>query len=170
MVSLKKNRPLLQTGHCVISDYEIGWMESVLSDAALRAGVSLPFKHEIAQAIMMYLEMGCTLQSMPLNFLFSRIQETLQEVGLPLIARHLRKQTPPVMISLDEIAKEDPMPLFFYAKLHERIAKLRHLGLTSYQFSGLRECALTLGARRRDCPSSQRMQREISAFLESSAA
>ena len=56
MIAFKHNLPLLQTGYCVISDYGVEWIERVLQDAADRAGVKLPFRDEIARAVLLYLE------------------------------------------------------------------------------------------------------------------
>ena len=39
MIAFKNKRPLLQTGHCVISDYDREWLETVLQQAADAAGV-----------------------------------------------------------------------------------------------------------------------------------
>ena len=89
----------------------------------------------------------------------------LEEVGLPLIASHLRNQTPPVEISLDSLAGEAPLPLFFYTELNTRLQDLQRLGLTSYHFSGKKRCSLLLGSRRRACPTQRRALAELDAFL-----
>ena len=110
MIAFKNNRPLLQTGHCVISDYDATWLEDVLQQAADAAGVSLPFRGEIARAILLYLEEQCPLHAVPLDYLFQRIARMLRQAGLPLIADHLRLQTPPVVIDLRAMAEQSPLP------------------------------------------------------------
>ena len=40
MIAFKNKRPLLQTGHCVISDYDATWLEDVLQQAADAAGAA----------------------------------------------------------------------------------------------------------------------------------
>ena len=119
MIAFKNNRPVLQTGHCIISDYGQDWLEDVLQQAADEAGVSLPCRREIAQAVLMYLEEACPLHAVPLDYLFARIARMLRQAGLPLIADHLRTQTPPVRIDLKALAQESPLPLFFYNELSQ---------------------------------------------------
>ncbi len=165
MITIKQYRPYLQTGHCVISEYDWRWMEGMLCDAAQRAGTYLPCSAEIAQGIMLYLEHECPLASVPLEYLFERMRRLLCEIGLPLIAEHLHKQTPPIDIELDALAGESPLPLFFYTELRRRMDSLRNLGLTTYHFSGRKRCSLTLGARRRACPAQRRALAELDAFL-----
>lgn len=170
MITLAPRRPLLQTGHCVISDYDWRWVEQILQDAARQAGTTLPCSTEIAQGIMLYLEQECPLQTVPLEYFFERMRRLLVEIGLPLVAAHLRKQTPPVDIKLDTLAGEAPLPLFFYTALRRRMDSLRSLGLTTYHFSGKKRCSLTLGARSRSCPTQQRALAELDAFLSATGA
>ncbi len=166
MIAFKNKRPLLQTGHCVISDYDAAWLEDVLQQAADSAGVKLPFREEIARAILIYLEEKCPLHAVPLDYLFQRIARMLRQAGLPLIADHLRLQTPPVIVNLEEIAEKSPLPLFFYNELEQHLAQLRRLGLTTYEFAGAESCSKLLGDRRRSCPTQRRMLDELNAFLE----
>ena len=166
MIAFKNKRPLLQTGHCVISDYDAAWLEDVLQQAADSAGVKLPFREEIARAILIYLEEKCPLHAVPLDYLFQRIARMLRQAGLPLIADHLRLQTPPVIVNLQEIAEKSPLPLFFYSELEQHLAQLRRLGLTTYEFAGAESCSKLLGDRRRSCPTQRRMLDELNAFLE----
>ena len=165
MIAFKNKRPLLQTGHCVISDYDAAWLEDVLQQAADSAGVSLPFRGEIAKAILIYLEEKCPLHAVPLDYLFQRIARMLRQAGLPLIADHLRLQTPPVIIDLHELAEKAPLPLFFYNELEQQLEQLRRLGLTTYEFAGVESCSKLLGDRRRSCPTQRRMLDELNAFL-----
>ena len=165
MIAFKNNRPFLQTGHCVISDYDVDWMEHVLQEAAQEAGTTLPCSREVAQAVMLYLEKECPLHAVPLDYLFKRIRAMLEKAGLPLIAQHLRCQTPPVDIPLDSLAGESPLPLFFYTQLDSQLKDLRRMGLTTYRFSGKKRCSLLLGCRRRACPTQRRALAELDAFL-----
>lgn len=169
MIAFKNRRPLLQTGHCVISDYDLEWLEGVLQEAADKAGTDLPFRREIAEGVLLYLENACPLHAVPLDYLFSRLRSALTAMGLPLIAGNIRMQTPPVDIELDTLAGETPLPLFFYTELRRRMNSLRDMGLTSYHFSGKKKCSLTLGDRRRSCPTQARELRELDAFLEAAA-
>lgn len=165
MIALKNNLPLLQTGYCVISDYDQRWLEDVLQEAATAAQLTLPFKSEIACGILLYLQEHCPLRTVPLDFLFSRIRELLLELGLPHIANHLRKQVPPVDINLDALAQESPLPLFFYANLRRQMEEMQRLGLTAYRFLGKKTCSLVLGQRHRACPTQRKALEELEAFL-----
>lgn len=167
MIAFKNRLPLLQTGYCVISDYGVDWIARVLQNAADDAGVTLPFRDEIAKAVLLYLEQECPLNAVPLDYLFGRMRTMLYEVGLPLIARHLKNQTPPVDIELDALAGKQDLPLFFYTELGRRLEELQRLGLNTYHFSGKRQCSLLLGSRRRACPTQQRALAELDAFLNS---
>lgn len=167
MIAFKNNRPVLQTGHCVISDYDREWLSSLLQEAAEAAGTTLPLKDEIAAGILLYLETECPLRAVPLDYLFDRMRRLLEQIGLPLIAANLRKQTPPIDIELDALAEETPLPLFFYTELKRRMDNLRSIGLDTYHFSGKKECSLALGDRRRVCPTQQRALEELDAFLQS---
>ncbi len=165
MIAFKNKRPLLQTGHCVISDYDAAWLEDVLQKAADSAGVNLPFRGEIARAILLYLEEKCPLHAVPLEYLFRRIAGMLRQAGLPRIADHLRMQTPPVVIDLQEMAKNSPLPLFFYNELEQHLEQLRRLGLTTYEFAGAETCSKLLGDRQRACPTQRRILDELNAYL-----
>lgn len=165
MIAYKNNRPVLQTGHCVISDYDREWLAGVLQEAAEAAGTTLPMKDEIANGVLLYLETHCPLHSVPLDFLFERMRRLLEQIGLPLIAANLRKQTPPVDIELDTLAGEAPLPLFFYTELRRRMDNLRDKGLTNYHFSGMARCSFALGDRRRACPTQRRALAELNAYL-----
>ncbi len=169
MIAFKNNRPLLQTGHCVISDYDREWLSGILQEAAEAAGTKLPLRDEIATGILMYLEENCPLHAVPLDYLFDRMRRLLEQIGLPLIAANLRKQTPPVDIELDALAEETPLPLFFYTELRRRMDNLRQIGLNTYHFSGKKECSLALGDRRRVCPAQKLALKELDAFLQAIA-
>ncbi len=165
MISFKNNRPLLQNGYCVFSDYDLAWLVNVLQEAAEAAGTTLPFKEDIAAGVLQYLENNCPLHAVPLDYLFDRMRNLLNRIGLPLIATHLRKQTPPIDIELDTLAEESPLPLFFYTELRRRMDNLRDKGLTNYHFSGKTRCSFALGDRRRSCPAQRQALAELNAYL-----
>ncbi|MCH5284778.1 MAG: hypothetical protein J1E42_04175 [Akkermansiaceae bacterium] len=170
MIASEYSRPFLQSGQCIVADYDLQWIEDVLQEAAHEAGVSLPFRRELAEGVLLYLEEKCQLKALPLEYLFGRLRSVLRALGLPLIAEHLHEQMPPVDIELDALAGESPLPLFFYAKLRERMEALRRMGLTAYRFSGAHRCSLLLGSRRRACPAQRKMLQELESFLAAQAA
>ncbi len=170
MTIAEYRRPLLQKGQCIAADYGVEWVEQVLCEAAREAGVSLPYSREVAEGIMKYLDEWCNLPTLPLEYFFARVRSLLREIGLPLVAEHLHAQTPPVDIELDELAKEEPLPLFFYTKLSERMEELRSRGVNVYHFSGAHRCSLVLGGRRRSCPTQRRALSELRKFIAARAA
>lgn len=170
MIFSKPQLPALQNRFCVFSDYNAAWIAGLLQDAADRAGIPLPFKEEITQSVMLYLEEYYPLSSMPLDYLFERMRAMLREVGLHTLAAHLRRQTPPVEISLAETAAATPLPLFFYAGLKRTIDDLREKGLTNCIFSGKKECALTLSRKKRWSKESQRTMSELNHFIAACSA
>lgn len=170
MIATEYSRPMLQTGYCVVADYDLQWIESLLLESAQEAGVQLPFSREIAAGVFRYLEERCELKVLPIEYLFARMRALLCEIGLPLIADHLHAQMPPVDIDLDALADEAPLPLFFYARLRERMEELRRMGLTAYRFSGAHRCSLVLGRRRRSCPAQRNALHELHSFLARQAA
>lgn len=166
MIAPRQFRPLLQNGQCVVADYDEAWIESVLRAAADDAGVRLPFANEMARAVMIFLEEQCPMRTLPLEYLFSRMRKMLDDIGLSLIALHLRTQTPPVDIDLDSLAHERPLPLFFYTELQRRMDELKRMGLNTYRFIGRKGCSLQLGARLRACPTQRRELAELEGFLQ----
>lgn len=164
------SKPLLQAGAYIVADYDLPWLEAVLREAAAEAGAPLPCAREVAEGILLYLQEVCPLHTLPLEYLFGRIRRLLKEIGLPRIARHVHSQLPPVDIELDTLAGENPLPLFFYAKLREQMDSLRRLGMTTYRFSGAQRCSLVLGRRSRSCPTQRRALQELRSFLATQAA
>ncbi|MDD6813501.1 MAG: hypothetical protein PUD60_03790 [Akkermansia muciniphila] len=160
-----KQRPLLQAGCCIFGDYDTEWIEQMLQEAADATGVALPMRHEIARGVMTYMEDLCPLRVVPLSFFFERLRDMLEAAGLPAVARCLRRQVPPVRLPLDELARETPLPLFFYTELGRRLEEMRSLGMNRYRFSGQRQCSLVLGQRRRTCPTQQRELRELEEYI-----
>lgn len=157
---------MLQTGYCVIADYDETWLEQVLEEAAQRAGTRVPFKKEMAQAIMLYLKTSVTRPSIPMEQLYQQIERMLRDMGLETIAQHLRHDTPPVDITLDAIAQQAPIPIFFYTELKRKIDKLKQLGLTRYRFLNKQQCSIILVDRRRACPASKEALAELEAFIQ----
>ena len=170
MNTLQNRHPILQRGRYVTFDYDLEWIERVLTEAAQEAGMNLPFGREVAEGILMYLDKYCPLRTLPLEYFFARVRGLLREIGLPLVAEHLHEQMPPVDIDLDELAGEEPLPLFFDEKLRRRMEELKKCGLTVYRFSGMKHCSMVLGARRRACPTQRRALQELHSFLACQAA
>ncbi len=167
MIRHAARRPYLQRGEIVTTDYDCEWLVQVLREAAEETGEHIPCEWEIAQGILLYLEHYCPLHTLPLEYFFARLRNALRELGLPRIADALEQQLPPVSIALDDIAWQNPLPLFFYANLSQKINDLQRMGLTSYRFSGAFRCSLMLGKRRRACPTQKYALQELKNFIDS---
>lgn len=165
MFYLKSQAPQLQTAYCLIDEYDEAWVETLLRDAAQKAGITLPYAGDMAQSIMYYLREEVDLKTIPLEQFFYQLKEMLVHLGFEVIAEQLVRQTPPVDVRLDTMAKESPLPLFFYSKLNSKIKELKQLGITHFRFQGKRKCSIILGARRRACPASRKALYELNAFL-----
>lgn len=161
----QENIPAIQNRSCIFADYDEEWIASLLQKAADRAGVSLPFKSEIARSVMLYLEKHYPLGSIPLDFLMDRLRSSLQRIGLPRIAIELRKETPPVKIPLDALAHSCPLPLFFYSTLRRKIESLHRAGMLNCTFSGKEECVYTLSNGKHRGKTAQKISEELDSFL-----
>lgn len=170
MIPVAYSKPLLQSGPCLVADYDQAWLEDLLREAARKAHSPMPCISEVAEGIIIYLREECPLRSLPLEYFFARIRRLLCEIGLPLIAKHIHEELPPVDIDLDALAGENPLPLFFYTKLREKIEMLREMGMTTYRFTGTQRCSYMLGRRRRSCPTQRRALQELRLFIASQAA
>lgn len=165
----QENIPAIQNRACVFTDYDEKWIASLLQNAADRAGVSLPFKAEIAHSVMLYLEKHYPLGTIPLDFLMERLRSSLQRIGLPRIAAALRKETPPVKIPLDALAHTCPLPLFFYTNLRRKIESLHQSGMLNCSFSGKEECICVLSNGKHGGKAAQRISEELDSFLRETA-
>lgn len=170
MTPVVYSKPLLQAGQYIVADYDRLWLENLLREASTEARAPLPCAREVAEGIIIYLQEECPLHTLPLEYLFGRIRRLLCEIGLPLVAKHLHAQLPPVDIELDTLAGENPLPLFFYTKLREQMDALREMGMTTYRFSGAQRCSYVLGSRRRSCPTQRRALQELRSFLANQVA
>ncbi len=162
----ERKLPALQNRACLFTDYDAGWIAELLQRAADRAGVRLPLKEEMARAVILYLETRCPLRVLPLDFLIGRIRRMLRQVGLPRVADAVEKETPPVEIALPELARDCPLPLFFYSALRRRLETLHQAGLMNCTFSGKRECVLALRNGKRWSSASQAMMADLENFLD----
>ena len=144
MIGFKNNRPLLQHGTCLISEYGDDWIGEALQRAADQAGTTLPFKDDLVQSIKFYLENYCDLELLHVEELFGRIRKMLTEVGLGHLAFHLKCAVPPVPINVADIARDFPLWLFFQSALHSKVSDLGEFGVTKYSFVEKKACVLAI--------------------------
>lgn len=145
MIATKSLRPILKIGKYYIMSYDEQWLSDAFDKAAKAMGGDVtPFKQDLLAGVMSYLEKVCPLQVLPIEELFEKIRTMLRNVGLSHLACGLITASPPIALNLGEMAARCPMPLFFFHTLKEELTELRHSGVESCAFSGIRECVMTL--------------------------
>lgn len=165
MIGFRNNRPLLQLGDCLISEYGEQWLADALEHAARRAGTTLPFKEDLLASVRYYLEHECDLSVMPVSELYGRLRRMLREVGLGHLAKELREETPPMTVSVAEIARDVPFWLFFACELKKQVEALQGRGITKYCFIDRKECVMALQGRKRWNSACQSMLAELDFLL-----
>lgn len=165
MICFKSKRPILRIGDCLISDYNFGWLADALDAAADELEMELPFRDDLVAAVLTYLEESCPWEVMPIDMLYKRIRSMLQEVGMEKLAAHLPEMSPPVSVNIDEIARRNPLLLFFANDLNHELSTLRSKGLTHYRFTGERECVLEIQGSRHWNKRSEALLEEIHFIL-----
>lgn len=165
MIGFRNNRPLLKLGDCLIAEYGEQWLDDALEHAAHRAGTTLPFKEDLLASVTYYLEHECDLSVMAVSDLYDRIRRMLRDVGLSHLARELKEVTPPVAVSVAEIARTVPFWLFFDGELRRRLSRLREQGITRYCFTDKEECVLALQGKKRWTSTSQHLLDELDFLL-----
>mgnify|MGYP003192567279 CR=1 FL=1 len=138
MIGFRNNRPLLKLGDCLITEYGEQWLADALEHAARRAGTTLPFKDDLLASVRYYLEHECDLSVMQVSELYERLRRMLTEVGLAHLARELKEETPPMTVSVAEIARSVPFWLFFACELKKQA---RHYQILFYREKGMRDGA-----------------------------
>ena len=153
MIGFRNNRPLLKLGDCLITEYGEQWLADALEHAARRAGTTLPFKDDLLASVRYYLEHECDLSVMQVSELYERLRRMLTEVGLAHLARELKEETPPMTVSVAEIA------------LKKQVEELQVHGITKYCFTGRKECVMALQGRKRWDRSCQTLLEDLDFLL-----
>ena len=166
MIGFRINRPLLKLGDFLIAEYGEQWLADALESAARQAGTTLPFKEDLLASVRYYLEHECDLSVMSLSDLYDRIRRMLRDVGLSHLARELKDMTPPITVSVAEIARSVPFWLFFDGELRQYLSRLREQGITRYRFTDKKECVLALQGKKRWSSTSQHLLEDLD-FLHS---
>lgn len=165
MIGFRNNRPLLKLGDCLIAEYGEQWLADALEHAARRAGTTLPFKQDLLASVRYYLEHECDLSVMQVSELYERLRRMLTEVGLGHLARELKEETPPMTVSVAEIARHVPFWLFFDGELRRRLSRLREQGITRYRFTDKEECVLALQGKKHWTSTCQHSLEELDFLL-----
>ncbi len=148
MICFKSKKPPLRIGDYLVSEYNADWLAEAFDTAAARLDMDLPFRDDLITAVWTYLEETCPWRVLSLDELYRKIRAMLSEVGLSALASQLPELSPPVQVAIDEIAKINPLLLFFASNLNRKVASLRSMGVTDYLFSGEKECVYELQGKK----------------------
>lgn len=168
MISFIGNRPALQIGRHQVIDYDVGWIDDALRQAAEAADhQDFPFISEISEGIVQYLETKCPLKLMHLDELYERLRKMLVKIGCEPIAEKLEQLAPPVSVSLVRAAMEagNGFELAFFETLRVELASLRGVGAVEVRFTGLRASVLILRGVEQWNKSCDALFQEIQAFI-----
>ena len=102
---------------------------------------------------------------MQVSELYERLRRMLTEVGLAHLARELKEETPPMTVSVAEIARSVPFWLFFACELKKQVEELQVHGITKYCFTGRKECVMALQGRKRWDRSCQTLLEDLDFLL-----
>jgi len=145
VICLPHHLPLLRIGDHETADYEPGWLEEVLREAAHGAGYPhWNHQSDMAEAVFDWLKRSHVGAVVTLNDLFERLAGALRQTGFPRLAEQLDLTAPPLALHLPEVAADCFGELAFYTRLERRLQPLRTGAVSTLICSGLAEVALQL--------------------------
>lgn len=161
---------LIGDQHC--HEYESGWLQRSIQQAAERAGhQGWFFAEDIAKAMIHYLRDRFRSPSITVGEVFDKIGVTLSKIGFPEIAAKLQAEPPPFTVSLTAAADDAgaAFELAFYHAVRRRLREVAAAGGTRIAFTGLHKAAMKLCRARRTCQESRSAEAEIVAFIRRAA-
>jgi hypothetical protein len=173
MFSVSAHLPALHIGRIALDHYEERWLQRMIQKAAQKAGHDRWFFAEhIARGVIEYLRQRFDRQSITLEELFEKIDQTLRSIGFKDIADQLCAEPPPIDIALTNIVHEadSGFELRFFTLLEQHLADARRLGASEIRLSGLRDAVKLLRSTDRWSKSCQQMHDYILAFVPNRAA
>lgn len=147
MFSISAHLPRLQIGRIALDHYEERWLQRMIQRAAKKAGHDQWFFAEhVARGVIEYLRQRFDRQSITIEELFAKIEQTLTSIGFRDIAAELEAEPPPIDVSLPLLADEasSGYELTFFTLIDQQIADARRLGAVEIQFSGIRDAVKKL--------------------------
>lgn len=165
MIGFRNNRPLLKLGDCLITEYGEQWLADALEHAAGAPEPPCRSRMTCWPPFAIIWSMSATLSVMQVSELYERLRRMLTEVGLAHLARELKEETPPMTVSVAEIARSVPFWLFFACELKKQVEELQVHGITKYCFTGRKECVMALQGRKRWDRSCQTLLEDLDFLL-----
>jgi hypothetical protein len=167
MISLASGLPLLQIDNHRIAGYSREWLEQSIQNAAAQAGhEKWWFATDIVKSLFLYLRERFEATVITVNELFGKLRATLEVLGFHDIAARLEDQTPPLRVSLTEIATKataGAYELDFFKVLAKTLQDVR----TEVYADGLRDAVRVLCGTKRWNRRCDMLRQEIVNFLES---
>ena len=168
MFSLSAHLPLLQIGRIALDHYEERWLQRMIQRAAHKAGHEHWFLAEhVARGVIEYLRQRFDRNSITLEELFGKIEQTLTSIGFNDIARELEAEPPPIEISLPELAHDadSGFELSFFTLIDQHITDARRLGAVELRFTGLKQAVKSIRHSERWTPSCQQLHDYILIYI-----
>ena len=125
MFSVSAHLPLLQIGRIALNHYEEQWLQRMIQRAAKKAGHDQWFFAEhVARGVIEYLRQRFDRQSITIEELLEKIEQTLTSIGFQEIAAELEAEPPPIDVSLPVLADQaaSGYELTFFALIDHQIA------------------------------------------------
>ena len=172
MFSISAHLPLLQVGRIALDHYEERWLQRMIQRAAKKAGHDQWFFAEhIARGVIEYLRQRFDRQSITLEELFGKIEQTLTSIGFNDIANELEAEPPPIEVSLPQLAEEadSGYELTFFTLIDQHIADARRLGAVELRFAGIREAIKLLRRTQRWTRSCEDLHDYVLTYVPSRA-
>lgn len=168
MISLPQQLPLIQLGPGQVTACDPVWLRSAVRDAAREVNVPDWFADDVVQGVVHFLKVKYKGTVIAIGCLFDKIRNSLRDLGLDEMSKGLETITPPVSLSLTDIARRagSGYELVFYRLLAEKFQLAAAHGAEQVFCYGLRKCVKNLSGARKWCPRCERLAAEIKEFLE----
>lgn len=168
MICIAGKLPVLQVGRHQVCGYSTDWIREGLVEAAEEAGVEdFPFLDEIYQAIHKYLEFNCSLAVLPVEDLNERILGMLKKIGMEHLCEKLPVLTPPIILSLEWLAKQSGtgFELGFFSDLRTEILSAKEAGVSRLILEEVEPAVSILTGRMKWDKRCKQLKEEIINFV-----
>lgn len=170
MIGFKDHMPLLQMENGQVTEIPEDWLRRALLQAADQAGYqNWWLADHILQSLFEYLRLELDAQVLALPRLRTSVESVLQAIGYADVAREFRLPSPPLEISLPDLARAagSGFELLFFQLLRQRLHAVVEAKTEQIHLQGLAGCVRYLRSAkswRRECSS---LRCEIVEFARS---
>ncbi len=171
MISLASGLPLLQIDDRRIAGYSPEWLEQSIQKAAAQAGhEKWWFASDIVKSLFLYLRERFEATVITVNELFGKLRATLEILGFQDIAARLVDQTPPLRVSLTELAQKASVGAYeldFFKALAQVLGDASKEEGSEVHAEGLRDAVRMLCGTSRWTRRCEVLRQEIVNFVQS---